>query len=357
MKPQVCQVCGDDVVFGRLLPTGAICVDCGDVAADVLPGPLAAVAALEPEAPTDNTHQGEGESSAPSATKAPRAAEEQQESKGEPAPRVLAGDRAIDGVVGRPEVATRPAHDAGRSTTLSIEAAPMCGICGCTRLRGHVGSCLTNCTHHDAHGCLRVKGHSGFHTTTPQLAKSEDADPRLGVPPCDHAHDLTKLCPVCYPELAAVASDLAAEKAAVSITAEAFDVEIAHVRAFRAPKTREVPSIEVEEWVYITRTHVPHLSLMERLALLRTPREIFPGQLEEAAGGFEVCRFVVVLEWRMSSDSDITLRDIGPSFQPRMGSRDDRAAALNTATAWARGQAKKLKAVGPMGYRAAREIS
>ena len=44
MKPQVCQVCGDDVVFGRLLPTGAICVDCGDVAADVLPGPLAAVA-------------------------------------------------------------------------------------------------------------------------------------------------------------------------------------------------------------------------------------------------------------------------------------------------------------------------
>jgi hypothetical protein len=143
----------------------------------------------------------------------------------------------------------------------------------------------------------------------------------------------------------------------LGLVAEACDVEIAHVRAFQRPKTREIPSIEVEEWVYITRTHVPHLSLMERLTLLRTPREIFPGQLEEAAGGFEVCRFVVVMEWRMSSDSDITLRDIGPSFQPRMGSRDDRAAALHTATAWARGQAKKLKAVGPMGYRAAREIS
>ena len=142
MKPQICQVCGDEVVFGRLLATGAICVDCGAVAADVLPGPLAAVDALEPEAPTDP------EKDAP----APRAAEEQPESKGEPNPPGPAGDRARDGVVGRPAGAEPlTAADAGRSTTPSLDPGRIldCGI----------------------YGCVRAQGHIGFHTTHPTIAK------------------------------------------------------------------------------------------------------------------------------------------------------------------------------------------
>lgn len=276
MKPHVCQVCGDPVVFGQLLPTGAVCVDCGGVATQ------------EPKAPTNNQKSGAEAASASSAShtktdgvgnpasEAPRAAED-QESKGEPAPPGSAGDRARDGVVGRPtaSVATRPAHDVGRPTTPSL-------------------------------------------------------------PPSDVVVDLV---------------------------AEACEFKVADLRPFAITRTSrsEQLSIEVEEWIYgIKPGFDPDFGPREEsLVLVRTPREIFPARRPtEAFPGwnFEVCRFVVVLEHRLP-DSDVTLRDIGPSFTPRPGSRDDRAAALNTASGWARSQAVRLKADPPLGYRAAREIS
>lgn len=211
MKPMVCQVCGDDVVFGQLLPTGAVCVDCGGVAT------------MEPKAPTNNPHdKGEGASSAPSP--APRAAEEQEESKGAFASG--AGDRADQGL--------------GEGDVLEFE--------------------------------------------------------------------------------------------------------VADLRTFDAPRRSEQLSIDVEEWIYGIDSK-----------LLRTPREVFLDRIRRNVDGFEASRFVVVLEHRLP-DSDVTLRDIGASFTPRTASREDRAAALNTASGWARNQATRLKADPPRGYRSAREV-
>lgn len=244
-KPILCRICGDEVgLGGELRPTGALCIVCAD---------------KEPQAPTNNPNEGGGESSAPSPalTNAPRAAEEQTESKGEPTPRA-AGDRATE----RRRVR-----------------------------REDIGS-------YEKEQCERVE--------------------------------------------------------ITGILAEAGDVGVSHLRAFDPPKTREVASIEIEEWIYGALGHVPHLSLLERMVLLRTPFEFH--HRADVVAGLEVCRFVVVLEWRASENSTApTFREIGPSFQPRMGNRADRAAALNTARAWAWNQAKKLKAVGPMSYRQARE--
>ena len=223
-KPILCRFCGDEVVFGQLLPTGAICVDCGGVATPT----------LEPQAPTNDPNEG-GETmsvSLPpandgadnSAPDAPRAAEEQTESNGEPAPRA-AGDRA-----------------------------------------------------------------DGF-------------------------------------------------------------VDVAHLRPFDQPETRQVPSIVVEEWIY------GFIVGQDSAVVLRTPREIYPGlaaEMLERLGEF--CRFVVVMEWQQYAGQNVDLRDIGPSFTPRGSTAADRAAALNTAKAWANGQCRRMRLAFPTIFRAAREL-
>ncbi len=261
--PILCQICGDEAgLGGELLPTGALCIVCVD---------------KEPQAPTNNPNEGGGASSAPlpAQTDAPRAAEEQTESKGEPAP-PAAGDRAKERRRVRRE-------DIGSYETFG---APPPGSGTVVRLHGR-----------------------------------ENVLPPVEI---------------------------------TGILAEAGDVDVSHLRAFDPPKTREVASIEIEEWIYGALGQLPDLSLLERLVLRRTPFEFH--HRADVVAGLEVCRFVVVLEWRASDDSTApTFREIGPSFQPRMGSRADRASALNTARAWAWNQAKKLKAVGPMSYRQARE--
>lgn len=160
-------------------------------------------------------------------------------------------------------------------------------------------------------GCVRVNGHPGAHTTSEAIAARWDA-------------------------VAIIAE----------AGTEAGDVDITHLRDFDRPQTREPLSIEVEEWITVNKF------------IRRTPREIRadvkPGPGPDWA---ERASFVVVLEWRHAVDTEIPLRDVGPGFTPRSTRQADRQAALNTARFWARSQAKKLRAVPPMGYRPAREIS
>lgn len=109
-------------------------------------------------------------------------------------------------------------------------------------------------------------------------------------------------------------------------------------RAFRpAPRAQEL-AVEVEEWIYL-----------ESSFLLATPTDLYcEGAL---SGAPRYSRFMVVLEW--SRDGGPTMRDIGVGFASGL---TDRQAALAEATAFARAEAKRLQAVGPFGFKPAREI-
>lgn len=111
-------------------------------------------------------------------------------------------------------------------------------------------------------------------------------------------------------------------------------------RAFRpAPRAQEL-AIEVEEWIY-----------QEWKVLLATPIDLMVDRLQTPLSGPRYSRFMVILEW--SRDGGPTMRDIGVGFGSAL---TDRHSALAEATAFARAEAKRLKAVGPYGYKPAREI-
>jgi hypothetical protein len=145
-------------------------------------------------------------------------------------------------------------------------------------------------------GCARVKGHTSFHTTIEAVGKDQDAR--------------------------------AAAEAAVD------------PRSFvPEPRAQEL-SIEVEEWIY-----------QEYKVLLATPIELMVDRIQTPLSGARYSRFMVVLEW--CRDGGPTLRDIGPGFGTGLTTRQE---GLAQATAFARAEARRLKACGPFGYKPARPI-
>lgn len=117
---------------------------------------------------------------------------------------------------------------------------------------------------------------------------------------------------------------------------------------FQPPKYAKQLSLSVEEWFYLG----PHV--------VSTPYEL------HLAGKFltmmvtahrHETRFVVVLSWQSADDQTAPWREVGPSFTVFDETPNARAQALVEATANARAQAKRLKAVGPFGFVPARQIN
>jgi hypothetical protein len=161
-------------------------------------------------------------------------------------------------------------------------------------------------------GCLRVNGHTSFHTTVPAVAKREDA------------REATK----------ALAAGVAAS-------------------IFRPESGAVGLAIEVEEWLYFDPGQ-----LGAALYLLATPRDLYTHRLSEAAGCTRVSIFAVVLEWERPHGGP-TLRDVGAAFSCNTSAGQsalERTSCLAEAMSFARVQAKRLKAIGPYGYRLAREV-
>lgn len=112
-------------------------------------------------------------------------------------------------------------------------------------------------------------------------------------------------------------------------------------RAFCPPRDALNISIEVEEWI-----------VSETGGVLSSPRDLlFSAGFCVSTGHPTRDLFVVVLEWMRFVDQERPYREIGPSF-----GHEIRQMALLDATRFARAEARRLKAVGPYGYRPAREI-
>lgn len=100
-------------------------------------------------------------------------------------------------------------------------------------------------------------------------------------------------------------------------------------------------SVEVEEWAYVMTDD--GLQLASTCTERRLPHHL--GLTEPST--MRLRRFVVVLKWQRIFDSCAQFREIGPWFEPRPGSDNDRIAALKCAMWWARDQAEKLNVLGP----------
>lgn len=129
-------------------------------------------------------------------------------------------------------------------------------------------------------------------------------------------------------------------------------------RAFAPPADAAHFAIEVEEWIFATTA--------EDALPLATPREASPASRSTAAmlyaqGVPLFVKFVVVLEWTLWGGPTFEARTrgmlVGPSF-PCIGLEPatDRQRALAAAKAFAQGEARRLKAAGPYGYRPAKSL-
>jgi len=128
---------------------------------------------------------------------------------------------------------------------------------------------------------------------------------------------------------------------------ETFPSEVFGPLQFRPPKGARQFSIAIEEWFYLGAL------------VVATPFEINLPAIFVARmcsrPAYDV-RFVVVLSWHSRDEQAVPWRDVGASFSISEGFGGDRAAALQAAKGTAMSEAKRLKAVGPFGFLAAREI-
>lgn len=140
-----------------------------------------------------------------------------------------------------------------------------------------------------------------------------------------------------------------------AILAEAGQVTTSRLIPLSFPSGVEIADVRVEEWVYGIPLDQPEILPTAVLVLIRRPFEVDRVAATRCLEGFEVRRFVVVLEW-IHPTTERAHREIGPWFQPRPGSLEDRAAGLRAAMTFARGLARELHLSDPSPYWPAREL-